>query len=124
MTTPPDTPTVDQALATRAASSAEYLAGVLAAAMLDTVGQPEKLPSLLVPDLDPADVDRVWNLALTVGFRLGKLVANPNWTPEALRRLKAELHKAGYQAMGDLAGRSARTLGSHPADTDPVRNHP
>ncbi len=42
---------VDQALAEQAASHGEYLAGLTARAMLDVVGQPTKLPTLLFPDL-------------------------------------------------------------------------
>ncbi|MFE7547011.1 hypothetical protein [Streptomyces gardneri] len=125
MTTHPDTPTtaaVDQALAERAASSGEYLAGILAAAMLDTVGQPEKLPTLLFPDLDPDVVERVWNTALPVGVRMGKLLARPQWDEAALRRLKAALADAGYTTMSRQAARSLTT--THPADTEPVRERP
>ncbi|QGZ53396.1 hypothetical protein GPZ77_34790 (plasmid) [Streptomyces sp. QHH-9511] len=121
MTTPPDTHTVDQALAQRCASSGEYIAGLLAAAMLDVVGQPEKLPALLLPDLDPAVVDRVWNIALPVGVRLGGLARNPRWAPDALREHKAALSDAGYDAMARLAARSANTTDPHPADTEPVK---
>ncbi|WP_329125964.1 hypothetical protein [Streptomyces sp. NBC_01353] len=124
MTTPPDTPTVDQALTGVCLTSGEHLAGLIAHGMLEVVGQPEKLPTLLFPDLDPDAVMRVWNTALPVGFNAARLAANPRWTPGALRRLKAALNDAGYEAMGDLAGRSARTLDPHPADTEPVREHP
>ncbi|MET9436973.1 hypothetical protein [Streptomyces sp. NPDC006551] len=125
MTTPTPVPAAaaDQVLAERCTTSGEYLAGLIAAAMLDVAGQPEKLPALLFPDLDPQVVERVWNTALPVGFRLGTLVSNPRWTPTALRRLRAALDDAGYTAMGQLADRSARTLDPHPADTDTPRGH-
>ncbi|MFJ7990298.1 hypothetical protein [Streptomyces sp. NPDC096351] len=124
MTTHPD-PTaaaVDQALADRAATSGEYLAGILAAAMLDAVGQPEKLPALLCPDLDPEVVERVWNLAIPVGFRMGRLVECAQRDVPAIRRYQAALADAGYRAMAAQTARSIATV--HPADTDPARPHP
>ncbi|MFB7592407.1 hypothetical protein [Streptomyces sp. NPDC056169] len=123
MTTHPDTAAADQALAARCTTSGEYLAGILADAMLDTVGQPDKLPSLLFPDLDPDVVERVWNTALPVGYRMGKLAGRPQWDTAGLRRLRAALAAAGYDAMAALADRSNRTT-AHPADTEPPRNHP
>lgn len=125
MTTPTPTPgtdtaAVDQALAEQCTSSGEYLAGLLAAGKLEAAGCPEKLPELLFPDLDPQVVERVWNAALPVGYRLGRLTAQPRWTPEGLNRLRTALGDAGYQAMGRLAARSANTLppAAHPADAE------
>ncbi|MEU6979545.1 hypothetical protein [Streptomyces sp. NPDC046371] len=106
----------DQALAARALSSAEYLAGVLAAAELDVVGQPQKLPELLFPDLDADAVRRVWDLAIIVGYRLRKLTEQPRWDDAALRRLRGALAEAGYVGMAQLTERSLNTL--HPADAD------
>ncbi|MFB7867404.1 hypothetical protein [Streptomyces sp. NPDC056069] len=120
MTTHPDTQQADQALAARALSSAEYLAGILAAAELDVVGQPSKLPELLFPDLDPKDVRRVWDTALTVGYRLRKLTERPRWDDAALRRLKGALADAGYGAIAHLTEKSLGTV--HSADTDTVRD--
>ncbi|MFI0929652.1 hypothetical protein ACH4TP_37875 [Streptomyces sp. NPDC021012] len=125
MTTHPSTPTTadaDRALADRAASSGEYLAGILAAAMLDTVGQPEKLPALLFPGLDPNAVELVWEKALVVGYRLGRLIERPRWDTASLRRLRTALADAGYEAMDSQVARSLATV--HPADTEPVRERP
>ncbi|MFF6776937.1 hypothetical protein ACFY8W_25775 [Streptomyces sp. NPDC012637] len=94
----------DHALAARAESS-EYLAGILAAAELDVVGQPAKLPELLFPDLGPDAVRRVWDTAFVVGYRLRKLAEHPRWDDAALRRLKTELAGAGYGAMAQLTER-------------------
>ncbi|MFF6903481.1 hypothetical protein [Streptomyces hydrogenans] len=130
MTTHPDTPTadaavaaVDRTLADRAASSAEFLAGILAAAMLDTEGQPTKLPSLLFPDVDPDVVQQVWDKALVVGYRMGRISARPQWDAAGLRRLRAALADAGYEAMAGQADRSLATL-QHPADTATPRTRP
>ncbi|MEV6165783.1 hypothetical protein AB0L71_28490 [Streptomyces sp. NPDC052052] len=132
MTTTPDTrppatnPAVDAAeaaadlaLTARCQSSGDYLAGIVAKGMLDAVGAPKKLPELLFPDIDPDVVRRIWDAALPVGYRAGKLAARPRWTPEALDRLRAELQDAGYTAMAGLAARS-RTVHPprHPADDD------
>ncbi|MFF1916195.1 hypothetical protein ACFVYE_32330 [Streptomyces sp. NPDC058239] len=116
LTAKPST-TDDQALADRCQSSGDYLAGLLAAGTLEAAGTPRKLPELLFPDYDPAVVRAVWEAALPVGFRAGKLAGQPRWTPDALTRLRAELADAGYKAMGNLAARSAAIHPPrHPAD--------
>lgn len=115
----PGTAGADQALADRCQSSGDYLAGLLAHGMLESVSRPGKLPELLFPDGDPALVRAVWKAALAVGYQAGKLSARPTWTPDALRRLRAELDTAGYVAMGRMAGRSASIhRPRHPADTE------
>lgn len=128
MTTHPDTTTpataaVDQALANRAASSAEFLAGILAAAELDAAGQPSKLPADLFPDVDPTVVQEVWNVAIVVGYRMGRISARPQWDAAGLRRLRAALAEAGYDAMAGQVDRSLTTL-QHPGDTDIPRTRP
>ncbi|MEE1812677.1 hypothetical protein [Streptomyces sp. BE133] len=111
----------DQALADRCQSSGDYLAGLLAKGMLDAAGTPKKLPELLFPDYDPEIVRAVWETALPVGFRAGKLAGQPRWTPDALTRLRAILTDAGYEAMGALAARSASVHPPrHPADDEPL----
>lgn len=122
----PDTTTADTdiELAARAESHAEYLAGLLAAAMLDTVGQPAKLPELLFPDINPAIVRRIWKAALPVGCRLGKLAERPTFDEAGLRRLRAALHDAGYRTMARQVTRSLATTAQHPADADPARERP
>lgn len=120
----PDTTTADIELAARAASHAEYLAGLLAAAMLDFVGQPAKLPEMLFPDIDPAIVRRIWEAALPVGYRLGKLAERPTFDEAGLRRLRAALHDAGYRTMAGQVTRSLATTAQHPADADPARERP
>jgi hypothetical protein len=129
MTTHPDTPaaagptTVDRVLADRAASSAEFLAGILSASMLDAAGQPERLPALLFPDVDPDVVQAIWNTASTVGYRMGRISARPQWDAAGLRRLRAALTEAGYDAMAGQVDRSLATL-QHPADTSTPRTRP
>ncbi|MFD7615732.1 hypothetical protein [Streptomyces sp. NPDC059802] len=109
----------NQALADRCQTSGDYLAGLLAAGTLEAVGSPKKLPELLFPDCDPAIVRAVWEAALPVGFRAGKLAGQPRWTPDALTRLRSALADAGYEAMGNLAARSASIHPpQHPADTE------
>ena len=124
MTTAPITPAPEQAdgdqvLADLCQSSAEHVAGLMAHGMLEAVSRPGKLPELLFPDGDPELVRAVWEAALAVGYQAGKLSARPTWTPDALRRLRAELDAAGYTAMGRLAARSASLHPPrHPADTE------
>lgn len=124
MTSAPITPasTVadgDQALADRCQSSGDYLAGLIAAGHLEAVGTVRKLPADLFPEYDPAMVEAVWAAALPVGYQAGRLSVRPNWTPDALNRLRAVLSDAGYHAMGRLAARSANLHPPrHPADAE------
>ncbi|MFF2411830.1 hypothetical protein [Streptomyces sp. NPDC058092] len=109
----------DQVLADRCQTSGDYLAGLLAAGTLEAAGTPRKLPELLFPDHDPAMVRAVWEAALAVGYRAGKLAGQPRWTPDALDRLRTALNDAGYAAMGSKAARSAAIHSlRHPADDD------
>ncbi|MFE6126697.1 hypothetical protein ACFQ6Q_00270 [Streptomyces sp. NPDC056437] len=122
----------DQTLTDTCESSGAFLAGLIAAGMLDHVGTPKLLPTLLFPEFpnaDPALIQAVWDRALPVGFRCGQLAAYPKWTPEGLDRMRQALREAGYEGMGRLAGRSANTIrprtqtGVHPADTDHPHTH-
>jgi hypothetical protein len=66
-------------------------------------------------------VEAVWHAALSVGYRAGQMSVRPRWTPDALNRLRAALTDAGYEAMGNLAARSASIHPPrHPADDEPV----
>ncbi|MEU1134448.1 hypothetical protein ABZ383_32085 [Streptomyces sp. NPDC005900] len=122
MTTPetaptPDTPTTDQTLTARAETSGQWIAGLIATAMLDTVATPHQLPHLLFPDIDPDTVDRIWNLALPVGYRAGQLAAAPRFHRDTLHRLQTALTDAGYTAMARLTQQTRNTLPpAHPAD--------
>lgn len=111
----------DQALADLATGSAEVLAGVIAAGMLDVVGQPARLPELLFPDADPVLVRAVWELGLATGYRAGKLAGRPRWAAEELDRAREALEGAGFAAMAALVARTAGTVrprvtDAHPAD--------
>lgn len=112
----------DQALADLATGSAEVLAGVIAAGMLDVVGQPARLPEALFPDADPVVVRAVWDLALATGYRGGQLAGRPRWAAEELDRAREALAGAGFATMAALVGRTAGTVrpratDAHPADT-------
>ncbi|MFC8008741.1 hypothetical protein [Streptomyces cinereoruber] len=129
MTTPqppaPTTADVDQALAERAADSGQYLAGLISTGMLHVAGRPEKVPTLLFPDIPAEMVDRIWPTALAVGYWLGKVVEKPRLDADGVRRLKAALAEAGYEAMAGQAARSLATAHTpHPADTDTPQDHP
>lgn len=112
---PADTTVVDQALAERCEDSGQYLAGLIAHGMLDHVGRPTRLPEVMFPDVDPDAVRRIWDTALAVGYRAGKMASNPQWTAAGLRRLRTELQAVGYEGMSRLATRSASV---HPADAE------
>ena len=113
-------PTVDRALAHIAVRDGEFLAGLIAAAMLDTVGQPAKLPELLFPDLPAEQVRQVWQTALTVGLRAGRLARAPRFHRDTLHRLQTQLADAGYTAMAHTAAHTARTAA---AEAEPDHEH-
>lgn len=100
----------DMVLAGRAVSSGQWIAGLIAAAQLDTVGKPRKLPADLFPDMDPGSVQEVWDRALAVGVRAGQLMSAPRFNRDKLSRLQAELLDAGHAAMGRMVGRSVRLV--------------
>lgn len=104
----------DTALVRRARTSAEYLAGLIAEAMVDVVGRPDRLPELLFPDLDPAAVRRVWDAALAVGYRAGQIAHRPAWNTVSLDRLRTQLYDAGYRGMGRIVEAAAYAAPSRP----------
>lgn len=117
----------DVVLAGRAVSAGEYLAGLIAAAELDTVGTPRKLPMDLWPDADPVLVQEVWERALVVGVRAGRLMSAPRFHRDKLARLRAVLAEAGFAAMAGLVGAplsvADRVPEWHPGDAEDGREH-
>lgn len=125
MTAAPEVPAVDAALARRAVSDGEHIAGLIVAGELDTAGTPDKLPADLFPDVDPEVVARVWQRALVVGIRAGQMSQSPRFRRDQLARLQGELAEAGHFAMAGLVGRSRRVADAapvwHPADGETAR---
>lgn len=124
----------DMVLAGRAVSTGQWIAGLIAAAQLDTVGTPRKLPADLFAhhDVDPAVVQEIWDRAVAVGVRAGRLMGAPRFNRDKLTRLQGELEGAGFAAMGPMVGRSVRlvdpTSGRGPAqglavDEESAREH-
>jgi len=125
MTTQPHQPAAsgpqdaDTQLAALAATSSTVLEGFVAAGMLDVVGQPAKLPTLMWPDADQALVQDIWNRALAVGYRAGRFAGSPRWDAAALNRLRAALTDAGFDAMARAVDVTMATAPSqHPADRE------
>lgn len=145
MTTTPDLPTpatpaadaapagvvevvqVDAVLTGRAMSSAQFLAGVMLAAELDTLGTPRKLPADMFPGADPEMVQEIWDRACVVVWRAAQFAAAPRFNRDKLARLQGELVAAGHHAMGGMVGRSlslaSRAPEPHPADDETGREH-
>ncbi|NUQ95838.1 MAG: hypothetical protein HOY79_04515 [Streptomyces sp.] len=118
---------VDAVLAARNAAAAEVLAGLIAAAQLDTVGTPRKLPQDEFPDYPPEMVAEVWARALVVGMRAAELKRSPYFYRDKLERLQGELAAAGYAAMARdsravLAGPAAYPE-LHAVDDEEARGH-
>ncbi|MFC9497678.1 hypothetical protein [Streptomyces sp. NPDC056982] len=109
----------DMVLGGRTTATAYHLAGLISAAMLDTVGTPRKLPRDLFPDVDPAVVQEIWDRSAAVHFRAGQMSGAPRFNRDKLARLQGQLAEAGFAAM---AGQVQRTLSiavrEHPADEE------
>lgn len=125
------TAAADLALTERCANSGQYIAGLIAAGMLETVGTPRQLPRYLFPNVPPEVAQEIFDRGAATGYRAANLAANPQWTREGLDRLRAALRDAGYTAMASTVDRSANTTRPlpicgngedaqlrHPADQD------
>jgi len=124
----PDPAAADAALAARARADGEFIAGLILAGQLDTVGTPRKLPMDLWPDADPALVAEVWSRALAVGVRAGRFMSAPRFYRDKLASLQGQLAQAGFEAMGRGVGPAVaaahRVPGWHRADGEVEREHP
>jgi hypothetical protein len=118
---------VDAMLAARASEAGAYIAALIVAAELDTVGTPQKLPMDLFPDDAPDTVIRVWARALAVGYRAGQLSPSPRFYRDRLATLQALLDEAGYAVMGRTLGPvlavAQRAPEWHPVDGEFGREH-
>jgi hypothetical protein len=117
----------DAVLAGRVMSSGQYVAGLLAAALVDTAGGPRKLPADLWPDVDPVVVQEIWDRACVVAWRASQF-AGAAWPHrETLAALKAQLEETGFHAMAGLVGRSrevvVRSRPVHPVDGEGAGGH-
>jgi hypothetical protein len=117
----------DAVLAGRVMSSGQYLAGLLAAAVVDTVGSPRKLPAELWPDVDPVVVQEIWDRACVVAWRASQFAGSAWQHRETLGAAQAQLVEAGHVAMAGLVGRSRevvlRSRPAHPVDGEAGREH-
>ncbi|MBP5918703.1 hypothetical protein F3K34_43755 [Streptomyces sp. LBUM 1486] len=117
----------DLVLAGRHASTAQYLAGLMAAAELDAVGRVDRLPRDLFPDADPVLVQEVWEKACAVAWRAAGEYFAARHDPAVLAAAQAEFESAGFHAMAGTVARSLRVVerasSVHPADGRPEREH-
>lgn len=115
----------DGELVERCQSSGDYLAGLIADGILDTVGRPAKLPELMWPHVDPELVRLIWEAGVAAGFAAGRTAGRPQWTRERLDRARTALQEAGYEGMAHIVART-NTLHPqpHPADHTTPRSHP
>lgn len=111
----------DAMLCGRAASSGEFLAGLILDGQLETVGRPDRLPADLFPHVDPDVVQAIWNRALAVGLHAGRVSASPRLFRDELLRVQGVFAEVGWHAMGRMVGRSRRLVAPHPADGESAR---
>ncbi|MFD8777487.1 hypothetical protein [Streptomyces sp. NPDC059916] len=109
----------DMVLAGRTAATGQYLAGLIAAAQLDTVGTPRKLARDLFPGVDPVVVQEIWDRSAAVHFRAGQMAGAPRFNRDKLARLQQQLTEAGDAAMGGRVQKAlAIAVQTHPADEE------
>lgn len=122
-----ETMCADAVLMGRAVSSGQFLAGLLAAAELETASRPDKLPMDLFSNEDPAVVQAVWDRALAVGFQAGRVSAAPRLFRDQLDRLAGEFEAAGFEAMAGSVRRSRNLVApvreGLPGDSGTGREH-
>lgn len=119
-TGPPAHTTHDAELTERCTSHAQWLAGILAAAQLDTLTRPDRLPADLHPELPADQVDALLRRGIAIGMAAERLAARPHFHRDTLARHQAALAAAGYTAMARLTARTLNTLTpTHPADPGP-----
>ena len=93
-----------------AMSSAEFWAGLLVAALVDTAGSPTRLPADMWPDQDPVVVQEVWDRACVVAVRAAQFASSPWLHRDRLQGLQERLTEAGFHAMAGSVGRSVRLV--------------
>ncbi|MFD9004484.1 hypothetical protein ACFV0T_26585 [Streptomyces sp. NPDC059582] len=117
----------DAVLGGRAMSSGEFLAGLIAVGMLETVGRPDKLAADLFPGVDPVVVQEIWNRALAVGLYAGRVSSAPRLYRDQMLRAQEDFAAVGFHAMAGLGGRSLRLVApesaAHPADGEDAAGH-
>lgn len=120
----------DAVLAERARVDGEFIAGLILAGQLDTVGSPRKLPMDLWPQSDPVVQElvlEVFQRGVAVGFRAGRFFGAPRFYRDKLASLQARLAEAGFAAMGRGVGSAVvaafRVPEAHPTDGEIEREH-
>lgn len=125
---PATTVAADGELTERCQSSGDYLAGLIASGMLETVGRPDKLPELMWPHVDPELVRTIWEAGVAAGFTAGQTSGRPQWASERLNRARTALQEAGYQGMARTITRTVNlhppAPARHPVEHDTPRSHP
>ncbi|MGW8702299.1 hypothetical protein ACWGOK_36160 [Streptomyces eurythermus] len=117
----------DSVAAGRAASSGQFLAGLIAAAQLATVSRPDKLARDIWPDEDPVLVQAVWDRALAVGFHAGRTSSAPRLFRDQMERVEGVFAEVGWHAMAGSVARSRRLVAgdvpAHPVDGEATQGH-
>ncbi|MDX2948027.1 hypothetical protein [Streptomyces caniscabiei] len=117
----------DLVLTGRHVSTAQYLAGLMAGAELDTAGRADRLPRDLFPEGDPELVQAVWERACAVTWRAAGLYYAARADPAVLAKLRDDFEGAGFHAMAGTTGRALRVVeraaSVHPADGRAEREH-
>ncbi|MFD7922582.1 hypothetical protein ACFV3R_25560 [Streptomyces sp. NPDC059740] len=67
-----------------------------------TVPQPEKLPHLLFPDVQPHRADEISAVYFAVGLHIGKvLTRSRDWEGDFLQHVLAAVRQVADEALGD-----------------------
>lgn len=110
-----------------AASSGQFIAGLLAYGQLASVGTPRRLVEGLLPEMDPSVRQEVVDRLLAIGFQAGRLSVRPQFHGDELASVRDKLAQAGFDAMAGQVGRSLNTVsprvGRPAPDSESARGH-
>lgn len=113
---------LDERGRTLVVSSAQILAGLLSAGLLQYVRSPGALVEVLAPSVPPGpERDAlVFAAGAAAGMWAGQLRSRARWEPDALRRAADDYLAAGWAAMGGVAEKAATVVQAKPGRA----NHP
>ncbi|MFI9331911.1 hypothetical protein ACIGZJ_30770 [Kitasatospora sp. NPDC052868] len=113
---PPDLPElaeVDRAGRRLLVGSAQILAGLMTAGLLEHVRTPDALTDVLAPHV-PAGPERdrlVFTAGAAAGLWAGQRRRRGHWDPDELQHAADDLYASGWAAMGLLAADAAHLAG-------------
>ena len=100
----------DEAAGVLLSGTAQVLAGLLAAGLLDEVGSAERLPDALASTLPAEEVYRLFQLGARVGFAAGYRKGQRRWDPTGLAEAEQVWRDAGDVVLARMVCAAAAVV--------------